>query len=348
MHVLVLHASCLHTGFLGCYGNSWMQTPHLDRLAAEGVVFDRHHTDDPAAPPWSKRGLAELLRSNGATFDHVAAETLEETLESALAAAEALAHQERGVCWVQLPSLYPPWDVPRAYLEHYLGAGAEEEAFEPLLAPRIGPIDPDDLELWERLRGTYAAAVTHLDAALGLLLDELRQRTWWDGWWSILTANRGLALGEHGFVGDWRPWLHEEVVHIPLIVRQPHGAEAGRRLLALTEPADVAATLCALCGGAARSGHSLLPLLDGRAERVREGTVTRWSLAGAEEWAVRTDAAAYLLPMRQPPEDRARTPRWFVKPEDRWELNDVLQHHLEAAEEYERLLRGLASHAASR
>ncbi len=69
--------------------------------------------------------------------------------------------------------------------------------------------------------------------------------------------------------------------------------------------------------------------------------MSRWVLGDSEEWALRTPDAAYLLPLRQPLGDRPRTPRWYVKPEDRWELNDVLQHHLEAAEESERVLRGM-------
>ena len=37
--------------WLGAYGNEWVVTPHLDRVAAEGVAFDRHVSDcpDPAA-----------------------------------------------------------------------------------------------------------------------------------------------------------------------------------------------------------------------------------------------------------------------------------------------------------
>ncbi len=40
----------LHTGYLGCYGNDWIETPHLDRLAGEGVVFDEAFAEevDPA------------------------------------------------------------------------------------------------------------------------------------------------------------------------------------------------------------------------------------------------------------------------------------------------------------
>jgi arylsulfatase A-like enzyme len=41
----------LHAGFLGCCGNDWIETPNLDRLAAEAVLFDQHFCDnlDPAA-----------------------------------------------------------------------------------------------------------------------------------------------------------------------------------------------------------------------------------------------------------------------------------------------------------
>ena len=47
MKVLVLAPRGLHLGFVGCYGNDWVATPNLDRLAAEGVVFDQHLLDRP-------------------------------------------------------------------------------------------------------------------------------------------------------------------------------------------------------------------------------------------------------------------------------------------------------------
>ena len=72
----------------------------------------------------------------------------------------------------------------------------------------------------------YAATVAGL-AQIESLLDEFRQRGWYDEVCLIFTADRGLALGEHGIVGDYRPWLHDEVVRIPLLVRQPRGLGAG-------------------------------------------------------------------------------------------------------------------------
>ena len=36
---------------LGCYGNRWVKTPNLDRLAAEGVLFERAYCQSPVCAP---------------------------------------------------------------------------------------------------------------------------------------------------------------------------------------------------------------------------------------------------------------------------------------------------------
>lgn len=41
MNVVVLVVDRLHAGFLGCYGNTWVSTPALDRLSIESFVFDQ-------------------------------------------------------------------------------------------------------------------------------------------------------------------------------------------------------------------------------------------------------------------------------------------------------------------
>ncbi len=51
MNVLVIACNGLHLGFLGAYGNSWIETPNLDRLAAEGVVFDNHFPENLTTLP---------------------------------------------------------------------------------------------------------------------------------------------------------------------------------------------------------------------------------------------------------------------------------------------------------
>ncbi len=41
MNIVVLVVDRLHAGYLGCYGNSWIATPQMDRLSVESFVFDQ-------------------------------------------------------------------------------------------------------------------------------------------------------------------------------------------------------------------------------------------------------------------------------------------------------------------
>jgi hypothetical protein len=70
--------------------------------------------------------------------------------------------------------------------------------------------------------------------------------------------------------------------------------------------------------------------------------VSKWSLGGAEEWSLRTLQYALVLPVKQPPDVPLRAVQLYRKPEDRWEVNNMVQHHLEVAEEMEKTLRSLA------
>src|SRR5213593_4186421 len=49
MRTLVISVRGFHLGYLGCYGSEWISTPALDRLAADGVIFDQHLADVPEA-----------------------------------------------------------------------------------------------------------------------------------------------------------------------------------------------------------------------------------------------------------------------------------------------------------
>ncbi len=51
MNVVVVVCNSLHLGFIGAYGNAWIETPNLDRLAAEGIVFDHHFPENLTTLP---------------------------------------------------------------------------------------------------------------------------------------------------------------------------------------------------------------------------------------------------------------------------------------------------------
>jgi arylsulfatase A-like enzyme len=253
----------------------------------------------------------------------------------------------RFLLWVETDRLSPPWDVRQdvfeAYVEDEDAETEDDEPVTPFADPPTGPFDRDDLAAWEWLHRTFAAVVTTLDAELGTVFDELRARglDQTAGW--LVTSDLGYPLGEHGQVGLHRPWLHEELVHLPLVLRFPAASEAGRRVPAFTQPADLFPTLLELLGAELPiepvHGHSLIPLATGKAVSVREYACSGLVIDGAAEWAIRTPDWALLLPGPQPDGDPPREPQLYEKPDDRWEVNDLGPRSVELAEQLEDVLR---------
>jgi len=50
-NVLIFHTDQQRWDSLGCYGNTFARTPHVDALAAAGTVFERHITANPICMP---------------------------------------------------------------------------------------------------------------------------------------------------------------------------------------------------------------------------------------------------------------------------------------------------------
>jgi arylsulfatase A-like enzyme len=360
MKILVLNVDALHLGYLGCYGSEGVPTSNLDTLAAEGVVFDRHFADGAGAPyrsAWTGRYgpplvpdaraenvLHDLLQSRQITGHFQAC--ADWRFVKTAAWATPLTRAERGLLWLDLPSLAPPWIVADEFLEPFFppAAAEEEETLEPYLEPPIGFVNPDAIDL-ESVRNTYAAVVSAFDERIGAIIAELKRRGLYDELLLIVTADAGLALGEHGLIGPHRAWLHEEVVHVPLLMRLPGAAEAGRHVSALTQPIDLFATILDALDlpTPVTHGFSLLPLARGETEQVRAYACAAARSGDSEEWALRTSEWAGLLPMQVPQGDPPRPPRLYVKPDDRWEVNDVRQQQLDLAEGLERTLREFAA-----
>lgn len=364
MKILFLHFSGLHLGYLGCYGNDWVATPTFDRLAAEGVVFDQHYADYFEPPsaietgryhfPWISESdqsatsvearLQEILTTNQIEFlrTNEIFESELETSDAFRSSLERLRNQDGWMLWGEMPSLLPPWNVNVETLFHYFKDDvAEEEEAEPAVAPILeppsGPVDSEDSDLMESLQLTYASAVTQADDQLSVIVKALEDAGLWNEILLIVTSDRGIALGEHGRVGYDTPWLHEEIVHLPLIVRLPGGIEAGRRIAALTQPVDLFATILDAfeLPSPAHHGTSLWPLAKGSKTQERDYICAGRKVGELEVWLLRTKDWALLLPSGEEGESRAQL---YEKPEDRWEVNNVFQTNFEKAEQLEELL----------
>jgi hypothetical protein len=60
---------------------------------------------------------------------------------------------------------------------------------------------------------------------------------------------------------------------------------------------------------------------------------------GTVEWALRSPEWAFLLPAAVTSGQAMLPAELYVKPEDRWEVNNVRHHHLDLAERLEQTLR---------
>jgi arylsulfatase A-like enzyme len=283
------------------------------------------------------------------------AEEEETPLEAMIRAASerlaALDDRQHALVWLDLATLVPPWQVPVDFEELYFEEEPpdseedeeEEVALEPLTPlpdPPAGRIDEEDDTLFLRIQGSYAAAVSYLDAGLGQLLEEVG-----DDVCVVVTSDCGQNLSEHGLVGSLRPWLHEEVLHLPLILRLPQGERAGRRISALTQAVDLAPTLASLFDLTLPDahGHNLLPLLRGQIESIRPYALGGLQIGDGIEWAVRSPDWVFLYPVQPHAEDSRRSRQLYVKPDDRCEVNNVVQHHLDLADQLEQLLRSVVA-----
>jgi arylsulfatase A-like enzyme len=368
MRALVIAVSGFHAGYLGCYGNDWVETPVLDRLAAGAVVFDRHYADRPdAAGAWhawrtgryhmpsgegaerSEHGvepdLFELLRVHGVAVSIISDEPaiLPESLgnlghaavpgerlgalKAAIGGASQALHGDRDhgprLVWLRLSTLLSPWSMADVEPEE------EDES----------PESDNDraLQSVRHLQTAYAHTVHHLDAGLAPLLDELEPGGRLGDLLVVVTSEHGMALGERGVAGSECRDIHEEWLHVPLILYLPGGAEAGRRVLALSQSVDLLPTLLdffSIPVPPEVHGRSLRSLASGESNAIRPYACAGIQVREAALWALRTPDWSYLLRATEP------SGRLYVQPDDRWEVNNVVQHHLELAEHLGQVLRG--------
>ena len=88
----------------------------------------------------------------------------------------------------------------------------------------------------------YAAGVSYTDDHVGKIVAELKRRGRYDDTLIIVVADHGEHLGEHGL------WFthtlpYQETLHVPLIIKLPHGHAAGRVIDTPVSTLDILPTL---------------------------------------------------------------------------------------------------------
>jgi hypothetical protein len=375
MNTLCLILDCLHAGFLGPYGNAWIHTPAFDLLASQAFTFDCALADSPRIdclcdsywrlkhalapePGPDHAPLPARVRAAGLTpvlmtderpvAEHPLAGQFDERFEVerrfASRAAGELDETHLASCfaqlvdwleqapegfflWCHLGGLGAAWDAPMEYRRAYSAPGDPEPYSGTEVPGQRLPADYDPDDLFGIVQA-YAGQVSLLDSCLAGLLNLLDDRPML----LAVAGLRGFPLGEHLRVGPCDLPLYGELVHLPMFIRSPDGCGAAARSPVLVQPADLSATLLDMLGAPVSGpspAPSLLPVIRGDQPGERDYLV----LAGeGSERAIRTPA--WYLRCGEPPE-------LFVKPDDRWEANNVASRCGEILEQ----LRSHLSHA---
>jgi hypothetical protein len=90
-------------------------------------------------------------------------------------------------------------------------------------------------------------------------------------------------------------------------------------------------------------GHTLLPLCRGEIATVRSYAASGVVLHGATGWALRTPDWGLIVSEIGGAQDSACVRHLYAKPADRWEVNDLAQHHPELAPHLEETLRAFVA-----
>jgi uncharacterized sulfatase len=204
------------------------------------------------------------------------------------------------------------WVAPRKYFDLYAPermrvadepaddfADIPEIAIEHDALPHPGRLLPGppgaDIPRGAALAG-YSAAVSFVDAQLGVVLDALDRLRLWDETIVVVIGDHGFHLGEHG--GLYRKdTLFEEALRVPLLVWAPGMGKPGTPSTSLAELVDLYPTLCDLAGlprPPGLDGTSLAPVLDDPARSVKTAAFSaarrRPPVLG---WSLRTERYRY-------------------------------------------------------
>lgn len=177
--------------------------------------------------------------------------------------------QERFFLMIDEFAPHEPFNAPEYLVRKY-----DPDWHGPLLFwPKYGKDLFDEAEL-AHLRAQYAAHVELIDKYLGRVFETMEDLGLWKNTAFILMTDHGHFLGDHGFTGKPQCPQYDALAHIPLVIRLP--GEEGGRVMALSANIDLYPTILDLFDITLDHevhGRSLLPLMKGSAESVRDWTL---------------------------------------------------------------------------
>jgi arylsulfatase A-like enzyme/Tfp pilus assembly protein PilF len=258
LNLVVVTIDTLRADRLGCYGFGRIQTPTIDDIAREGVLFEQATSTVPLTFPSHASIFTGRIpphhgvRDNGGFFLGDEQTTLAERLKQAGFATGAFVG-----AWV----LESKWGLAQGFdtysdrfdLSKYrvISLGTVQKKGDEVMDDTLAwlesvrarrffawvhlydphaPYEPPEPYL-SRYRGEpYLGEIAYTDHVVGRLMGFLRDRGLLARTLLIVTADHGESLGEHGEAAHGY-FIYGSTTHVPLIIRTPwndHGRVSGQ------------------------------------------------------------------------------------------------------------------------
>ena len=313
----------------GCYGNSHVRTPNIDRFASEGMVFNNAYTPAPMCGP-SRACLYTGLYPirNGAHPNH----------GSVKPNMKSMAHYMKAVGYRVIilgkqhirPAGYFPFEE---YDVKLCLSGPGDDIKRILADPGDKPLcvmmnhfethwhfnykpgthkhDPQGVEIppylvdtpeTRQMRANYYSEIEYVDQAVKRVLDLLKERNMEENTLTIYASDHG----SHWPHEKWN--LYDAGIKVPFIARWPGKIEPGSSTDALVSLVDIIPTfidvaggnperVVADCGSEPLDGKSFLPVMLGESAEHHDaiyGVMTYGVITGYPMRAIRTRNYKYI------------------------------------------------------
>lgn len=322
LNILLVTLDTTRADHLRCYGHPTVETPHLDRLAREGILFEWGLAHAPLTLP----SHCSIMTGLTPMAHGVRNNSTQRLGDDATTLAEMLAGRGYDTAaFVGAYVLHPVFGLAQgfaAYDADFSGGKAENDFH---FVERSAAQVTDAAVRWvEERRGhapffiwvhyydahmdytppspfreryaqnPYDGEIAYIDWQLGRLLESLETRGEFARTLVWVVGDHGESLGEHGELSHGF-YLYDSLLRVPYIVSHPESRGGDpparwrpRRVEAPVESIDIFPTLAALTGeppSHAVEGRSLLALLDGRAEPARASYAEAMAPLLVQGWA---------------------------------------------------------------
>ncbi len=263
--VLLVTIDCLRADHLGAYGYDRPTSPALDRLAAEGIRYERAHAAAPMTlpsipqvltsrlfptkddrlltAPFAAAGVPSAAIVNNAwiplwlgqgghakppgTFDSIQSGSLDAKaiVDRALAWLERH-RDDRTLLYLHFLDAHTPYEPPARTVRMFA-----DPAYHGKVGDSFADVDGATQGRYgpadrAKIEALYDAAVRYIDDELGRLLEALARDGRLERTIVAVTADHGEEFWDHGRFFHGQS-LYEELLHVPLIVRLPGRRRAG-------------------------------------------------------------------------------------------------------------------------